>query len=69
MNKMLKLSAIALLASSTSLMAQSKNFAGASLGLSLSAVGAEISGSSTSSGTLLSTEKYSLLLIKIYWQR
>ena len=30
-------------------MAQSKNFAGASLGLSLSAVGAEISGSSTSS--------------------
>jgi len=51
MNKILKLSAIALLASSTSLMAQSKNFAGASLGLSLSAVGAEISGSSTSSGT------------------
>ena len=49
MNKMLKLSAIALLASSTSLMAQSKNFAGPSLGLSLSAVGAEISGSSTSS--------------------
>ena len=55
MNKMLKLSAIALLASSTSLMAQSKNFAGASLGLSLSAVGAEISGSSTSSGTVGST--------------
>jgi len=52
MNKILKLSAIALLASSTSLMAQSKNFAGASLGLSLSAVGAEISGSSTSSGTV-----------------
>jgi len=49
MNKILKLSAIALLASSTPLMAQSKNFAGASLGLSLSAVGAEISGSSTSS--------------------
>jgi hypothetical protein len=49
MNKILKLSAIALLASSTSLMAQSKNFAGASLGLSLSAIGAEISGSSTSS--------------------
>jgi opacity protein-like surface antigen len=49
MNKILKLSAIALLASSTSLMAQSKNFAGASLGLSVSAVGAEISGSSTSS--------------------
>jgi hypothetical protein len=52
MNKILKLSAIALLASSTSLMAQSKNFAGASLGLSLSALGAEISGSSNSSGTL-----------------
>ena len=49
MNKILKLSAIALLASSTSLMAQSKNFAGASIGLSLSAVGAEISGNSTSS--------------------
>jgi opacity protein-like surface antigen len=49
MNKILKLSAIALLASSTSLMAQSKNFAGASLGISVSAVGAEISGSSTSS--------------------
>jgi len=49
MNKMLKLSAIALLASSTSLMAQSKNFAGASLGLSVSAIGAEISGNSTSS--------------------
>jgi hypothetical protein len=48
MNKILKLSAIALLASSTSLMAQSKNFAGASLGLSVSAVGAEIAGSSTS---------------------
>ena len=55
MNKILKLSAIALLASSTSLMAQSKNFAGASLGLSLAAVGAEISGSSTSSGTVGST--------------
>ena len=50
MNKILKLSAIALLASSTSLMAQSKSFEGVSLGLSLSAVGAEISGNS-SSGT------------------
>ena len=49
MNKILKLSSIALLASSTSLMAQSKNFSGASIGLSLSAVGAEISGNSTSS--------------------
>jgi hypothetical protein len=52
MNKILKLSAIALLASSTSLMAQSKNFAGASIGLSLAAVGAEVSGSSDSSGTV-----------------
>ena len=49
MNKILKLSAIALLASSTSLMAQSKNFAGASLGISVSALGAEINGSGTSS--------------------
>jgi hypothetical protein len=49
MNKILKLSAIALLASSTSLMAQSKNFAGPSLGLSVSALGAEINGSGTSS--------------------
>ena len=47
MNKILKLSAIALLASSTSLMAQSKSFEGASLGLSVSAIGAEISGSGT----------------------
>jgi hypothetical protein len=49
MNKILKLCAIALLASSTSLMAQSKNFAGPSLGLSVSALGAEINGSGTSS--------------------
>jgi hypothetical protein len=49
MNKILKLSAIALLASSTSLMAQSKNFAGPSLGLSVSALGAEINGSGSSS--------------------
>jgi len=48
MNKILKLSAIALLASSTSLMAQSKSFEGVSLGLSVSAIGAEISGSGTS---------------------
>ena len=53
MNKILKLSAIALLASSTSLMAQSKSFEGVSLGLSLSAIGAELSGShtNTSGGT------------------
>ena len=47
MNKICKLSAIALLASSTSLMAQSKSFEGASLGISLSAIGAEISGTGT----------------------
>ena len=49
MNKILKLSAIALLASSTSLMAQSKNFAGASVGISGGMAGVEISGSSTDS--------------------
>jgi hypothetical protein len=49
MNKILKLSAIALLTSSTSLMAQSKSFEGVSLGLSASVVGAEVSGSSASS--------------------
>jgi hypothetical protein len=47
MNKICKLSAIALLASSTNLMAQSKSFEGASLGISVSAIGAEISGSGT----------------------
>ena len=51
MNKILKLSAIALLASSTSLMAQSKSFEGVSLGLSASVVGAEVSGNSASSST------------------
>ena len=49
MNKICKLSAIALLASSTSLMAQSKSFEGVSLGLSASVVGAEVSGSSGTS--------------------
>jgi hypothetical protein len=49
MNKICKLSAIALLASSTSLMAQSKSFEGVSLGLSASAIGAEVSGSTTNS--------------------
>ena len=58
MNKICKLSAIALLASSTSLMAQSKSFEGVSLGLSASAIGVEVAGSttnntaSTSSGSL-----------------
>ncbi len=48
MNKICRLSAITLLASSTSLMAQSKSFEGASLGVSFSAVGVELSGNSTS---------------------
>lgn len=47
MNKICKLSAIALLASSTSLMAQSKSFEGISLGLTASGIGVEVSGSST----------------------
>jgi hypothetical protein len=53
MNKILKLSAIALLATSTSLMAQSKNFEGANIAIGVSAIGAEVSGSSKSgqSGT------------------
>ena len=49
MNKICKLSAIALLASSTSLMAQSKSFEGASLGLSVSGIGVEVNGSGTNS--------------------
>ena len=48
MNKICRLSAITLLASSTSLMAQSKSFEGASLGVSFSAVGVELAGNSTS---------------------
>ena len=52
MNKICKLSAIALLASSTSLMAQSKSFEGVSLGVSLSAIGVEVAaGSSTNNNT------------------
>ena len=49
MNKILKLSAIALLASSTSLMAQSSNFKGASVGVYGSMVGAAVSGNVTTS--------------------
>ena len=45
MNKILKLSAIALLATSTSLMAQSKSFEGLSAGIGLSVIGVEINGS------------------------
>jgi hypothetical protein len=48
MNKILKLSAIALLATSTSLMAQSKNFEGANIAIGVSAIGAEVSGNSKS---------------------
>ena len=51
MNKILKLSAIALLASSTSLMAQSKNFAGASIGISGSMAGVEVEGNTTDSSS------------------
>ena len=51
MNKICKLSAIALLASSTSLMAQSKSFEGVSLGLSASAIGVEASGRTSNTRT------------------
>ena len=55
MNKLLKLSAIALLASSTSLMAQSKSFEGASIGLFGSMIGAEVDGKVTDSNSAVST--------------
>ena len=51
MNKILKLSAIALLASSTSLMAQTKSFEGASIGIFGGAIGAEADGSVTGTAT------------------
>jgi len=51
MNKILNLSAIALLATSTSLMAQSKSFEGVSLGITASVVGAEVSGSTSTNTT------------------
>lgn len=52
MNKICKLSAIALLASSTSLMAQSKSFEGASFGVFGAIAGAEVDGKSdTTAGT------------------
>lgn len=51
MNKILKLSAIALLASSTSLMAQTKSFEGASIGIFGGAIGAEASGSVSGTAT------------------
>ena len=49
MNKILKWSAIALLATSTSLMAQSKNFEGASIGVYGGTYGAAVNGSVTTS--------------------
>ena len=55
MNKILKLSAIALLASSTSLMAQSKSFEGVSVGLFGSIVGAEVDGKVTDSNGAVSS--------------
>jgi opacity protein-like surface antigen len=52
MNKIYKLSAIALLASSTSLMAQSKSFEGASIGVFGAIAGAEVDGkANTTAGT------------------
>jgi hypothetical protein len=51
MNKLVKLSAIALLASSTSLMAQTKSFEGASIGIFGGAIGAEADGSVTGTAT------------------
>jgi hypothetical protein len=55
MNKILKLSAIALLATSTSLMAQSKSFEGVSVGLFGSIVGAEVDGTVTDSNNAVSS--------------
>ena len=55
MNKILKLSAIALLATSTSLMAQSKSFEGPSIGLFGSIIGAEVDGKITDSNNAVST--------------
>ena len=55
MNKILKLSAIALLASSTSLMAQSKSFEGPSIGLFGSIIGAEVDGKVSDSNGAVST--------------
>jgi hypothetical protein len=49
MYRIFKLSAVALLASSTSLWAQSKSFSGPSLGISASAIGIEADGSLTNS--------------------
>jgi outer membrane immunogenic protein len=60
MNKILKLSAIALLASSTSLLAQSKNFEGVNIALGVSAIGAEVSGNSKSGQNQTNTNSGSI---------
>ena len=60
MNKILKLSAIALLATSTSLMAQSKNFEGANIAIGVSAIGAEVSGNSKSGQNQTNTNSGSI---------
>jgi len=60
MNKILKLSAIALLATSTSLMAQSKNFEGVNIALGVSAIGAEVSGNSKSGQNQTNTNSGSI---------
>ena len=65
MNKICKFSAIALLASSTSLMAQSKSFEGPSLGISLSAIGAEIDGTGTTGTGSVTTNSTSGSIGKI----
>jgi hypothetical protein len=52
MNKICKLSTIALLASSTSLMAQSKSFEGVSLAVAASAIGVEASGNTKSGANI-----------------
>ena len=52
MNKICKLSAIALLASSTSLMAQTKSFEGASIGVFGAIAGAEVDGSARTTAGL-----------------
>ena len=55
MNKILKLSAIALLATSTSLMAQSKSFEGGSIAIFGSIMGAEVDGTVTDSNNAVSS--------------
>ena len=58
MNKILKLSAIALLASSTSLMAQSASFKGGSIAVFGSIMGAEVDGTVTDSNNAVSSGSF-----------